>query len=403
MVEYVFLINKIPMKTTTLLSIGLILMVSFAISCKKDNDATSIGYSYTKPLVFDDGLECESLEIVGMETGPIKDMMNYLNSNSSHTIHNILIIKNNKLVFEEYFKGYKLLYSAPDLNGELMDYTRTTDHPMQSISKSVTSVIFGIAVKEGYITDLNKKIMDYFPEYADVLTGEKANVTLQHLLTMTSGIAWDESTYPIGDSRNDISQLFASTDPIKFILSKPLVSVPGTSFSYNSGSTNVIGAVIEKATGMGFLDFANQELFDPLRSEGGSWSGYTNGQIHASGGLYFKARELCKIGLLFLNDGQWEGSQIITSDWIDKSQYKHVTSTANFFPNSGYGYYWWVTNFTVKGVSHECFFAAGWGDQYMFIIPSLDMIIEFNSGNYNGTSNISPFELMNNYILKAIE
>ncbi|MEI7501304.1 MAG: serine hydrolase [Bacteroidota bacterium] len=390
------------MKTAALLSISLIFMVSFAISCKKDSDTIENGYTYTTPVVYADGLETASLVGVGMNEGPIESMMDYLNSNSSHTIHNILIIKDNKLVFEEYFKGYKLLYSAPDLNGELMDYTRTTDHPMQSISKSVTSIIFGIAVKEGYISDLNKNIIDYFPEYSDVLTGEKANVTIHHLLTMTSGIAWDESTYPIGDSRNDITQLFASDDPIRFILSKPLVSSPGTTFLYNSGSTNVIGAIIEKATGKGFLDFANQKLFDPLRSEGGAWSGYRNGQIHASGGLYFKARELCKIGLLFLNDGQWEDSQIITPDWIDKSQYKHVPSTANFFPNSGYGYYWWLTNFTVKGVSHKCFFAAGWGDQYMFIIPTLNMIVEFNSGNYNGTSNISPFDLMNNYILKAI-
>jgi CubicO group peptidase (beta-lactamase class C family) len=385
----------------------LVLIVVFILNgltnCDKEDESIINSYEYITPLVYDDGIETASLESVGLDESSLIRMMNYLNSDNSHTIHNILITKNNKLVFEEYFKGYKLDYQAEDLNGVLMDYTRTTDHPMQSVSKSVTSVIFGIAVKEGYITDLNKKIIDYFPEYNDVLTGEKANVTIHHLLTMTSGIAWDESTYPIGDPRNDISQLFASTDPIRFILAKPLLTTPGTTFSYNSGSTNVIGAIIEKATGLGFLDYANQKLFDPLRSEGGAWSGYRNGQIHASGGLYFKARELCKIGLLFLNNGQWEGNQIITTDWIDKSQYNYVTSTANFFPNSGYGYYWWLTNFTVNGVSHKCFFAAGWGDQYMFIIPSLDMIVEFNSGNYQGTSRISPFDLMNSYILKAID
>ncbi|RPH34191.1 MAG: class C beta-lactamase-related serine hydrolase [Bacteroidales bacterium] len=390
------------MKKSFLLSACLILMISLAISCKKD-DATSNGYSYAKPAVFEDGLETASLESVGMKTTPIVSMMNYLNSNSSHTIHNILIIKDKKLVFEEYFIGYKLSYSSPDLNGELINYSRTFDHPMQSISKSVTSVIFGIAVKNGYFPDLNKKIIDYFPEYADVLTGEKANITIHHLLTMTSGIAWDESTYPIGDTRNDITQLFASEDPMRFILSKPLLTSPGATFSYNSGSTNVVGAIIEKATGMGFLNFANQYLFDPLQSEGGAWSGYSNGQIHASGGLYFKARELCKIGLLFLNEGMWEDQQVITPEWITKSQERHVSSTVNFFPNSGYGYYWWLTEFSVNGITQECFFAAGWGDQYMFIIPGLDLIIEFNSGNYNGTSNISPFDLVNNYILRSIE
>lgn len=376
------------------------MLLGILAGCKKDDIQNSYTYSVSQQLV--DGLKTASVADVGMETGPVVEMMNYLNSNSSHTIHNILIIKNNKLVFEEYFEGYKLDYDAPNLNGELMEYSRTTDHPMQSVSKSVTSVLFGIAVKEGYFPDLNKKIIDYFPEYADILTGEKANITIHHLLTMTCGLAWDESKYSISDSRNDIAQLFASEDPMRFILSKPLLSTPGTNFSYNSRATNVIGAIIEKATGMGFLDYANQKLFEPLRSEGGAWGAYSNGQIHASGGLKFKARELTKIGLLFLNDGIWEGNQTITPDWINTSQYEHVASTQNFIPNTSYGYYWWLTNFNLNGTSYKCFFAAGWGDQYMFIIPDLNMIIEFNGGNYLNSSTVSPFDLVNDYILKAI-
>jgi len=385
------------------LVLTVVIILSGLTNCDKENESTINSYEYMPPLSYDDGIETSSLASEGIEIDPIVDMMNYLNSNNSHTIHNILITKNNKLVFEEYFEGYKLDYNAEDLNGVLMDYTRTTDHPMQSVSKSVTSVIIHFAVKEGYFPDLNKKIIDYFPEYSDILTGEKANVTIHHLLTMTSGIAWDETILPIGSTQSDFTQLFASDDPIKFILSKPILTTPGTTFSYSSGSTNVIGAIIEKATGVGFLDYANQKLFDPLRSEGGAWSAYSNGQIHASGGLYFKARELTKIGLLFLNDGMWEGNQIITSDWINASQYEHVTSTENFIPNTSYGYYWWLTNFIVNGTSYKCFFAAGWGDQHMFIIPNLNMIVEFNSGNYQGISGISPLDLMNNYILKAIE
>jgi CubicO group peptidase (beta-lactamase class C family) len=190
---------------------------------------------------------------------------------------------------------------------------------------------------------------------------------------------------------------------MRFILSKPLLTAPGTHFSYNSGATNVIGVIIEKATGMRFLNYANQTLFDPLHAEGGAWSAYSNGQFHASGGLKFKARELTKIGLLFLNNGMWEGNQIITSDWINTSQYLHVASTENFIPNTSYGYYWWITNFIVNETSYKCFFAAGWGDQYMFIIPDLDMIIEFNSGNYLGNSSIQPFDLLYDYILKALK
>lgn len=380
-----------------------VLLLSIFTECNKESDNNKNGYTYSPPLKFEDGLEVARLDNVGLETGPIIDMMNYLNSSSGHTIHNILIIKDNKLVFEEYFKGYALAFSAPGYNGAMMEYTKSTDHYMASVSKSVTSVILGIAVKDGYLPDLNKKIVDYLPEYANVLTGEKANITIHHLLTMTSGLAFDESTYPYGDSRNEVTQMLSLDDPIGFILSKQLTTTPGTQFHYSSGSGIILAAIIEKVTGMKFLDYANANLFDPLRSEGGAWSAMHSGLMFASGGLYFKARELSKIGLLFLNGGQWEGQQIITEDWINTSQAAHVATTANFFPNTSYGYQWWITNLTIKGASHKCFFAAGWGDQYMFIIPDLEMIIEFNGGNYAGTSRISPFNLVNNYILRAVK
>lgn len=387
----------------TISNIISILIIVCIFSCKKEDIILEHNYSYTQPLVFNDGLETGTLSSLGLDSVPIIKMMDYLNSNPSHVIHNILILKNNKLVFEEYFKGYKLDYTAPDLNGEMMDYSRTTDHPMHSVSKSVTSVIIGIAVKDGYITDLNKKIIDYFPEYANFLTGNKANITIHHLLTMTCGLAFDEQTYPYTDLRNEFRQAMDIDDPIQFILSKPMVSEPGTQFHYSSGSGLVLAAILEKVTGKKFLDYANENLFDPLRSEGGVWTSSHSGLTLASSGLYFKARELTKIGLLFLNNGRWEGNEIITPEWIELSQQEYINTNNAFFQNSSYGYQWWNTHFTVNGLSHKCFFAAGWGDQFMFIIPSLDMIIEFNSGNYDGTSRISPFDLLSNYILKAIK
>jgi len=353
-------------------------------------------------LVFNDGLETGTLSSVGLDSVPIIKMMDYLNSNSWHTIHNILILKNNKLVFEEYFKGYKLNYTAPNLNGELIDYSRTTDHPMHSVSKSVTSVIFGIAVKNGYITDLNKKIIDYFPEYADLLTGNKANITIHHLLTMTCGLAFDEWTYPYTDTRNEFRQAMDIDDPIQFILSKPMVSDPGTQFHYSSGSGLVLAAILEKVTGKKFLDYANENLFDPLRSEGGGWTSSHSGLTLASSGLYFKARELTKIGLLFLNNGQWEGKQIITPEWIELSQQGYINTINLFYQNSTYGYQWWITSFTINGVSRKCFFAVGWGNQFMYIIPDLNMIIEFNCGNYADLTRTLPIDMVNDYIIKAI-
>lgn len=380
-----------------------ILLIGCIFSCKKENVIIEHSYRYTTPLVFNDGLETGTLSSVGLDSVPIIKMMDYLNSDSSHTIHNILILKNSKLVFEEYFKGYKINYTAANLNGELMDYSRTTDHPMHSVSKSVTSVIFGIAVKNGYITNLNKKIIDYFPEYADLLTGDKANITIHHLLTMTCGLAFDEQAYPYSDARNELRQAMNIDDPIRYILSKPVVSVPGTQFHYSSGSGLVLAAILEKVTGKKFLDYANEKLFDPLRSEGGVWTSSHSGLTLASSGLYFRARELTKIGLLFLNNGQWEGKQIITPEWIELSQQEFINTNNAFYLNSSYGYQWWITGFTVNGVSHKCFFAVGWGNQFMYIIPDLNMIIEFNCGNYEDLSRTPPIDLVNDYILRAIK
>lgn len=384
-------------------SLFLVLIVIFLVGCSKKSDSVYFIYNYSEPITYTDGIETGSLAEVGMDVLPLSAMMDYINSVDQHRIHNILILKNNKLVFEEYFSGYKLDYDVPNLDGELITYNRTFDHPMMSVSKSVTSVIIGIAVKEGYITDLNKKIIDYFPEYADILTGEKANITIHHLLSMTCGLPLDESTYSYADTRNELRQVMLMDDPIRYILSRPLISSPGTRFYYSSGTGIVLSAIIEKLTGMRFLDYANSKLFDPLRSEGGVWSAIHNGLTFASGGLYFKARELTKIGILFLNNGQFEGNEIITPDWIRLSQQEFIGTNNAFFQNSTYGYQWWNTHFTVNGISQKCFFAAGWGGQYMFIIPGLDMIIEINSGNYFGTSRVSPFDLVKNYILKAIQ
>jgi len=377
--------------------------VILIVGCSKKGDSINYEYIYSKPIAYSDGIEVSSLESEGMKESSIRGMMDYINSVDQHRIHNILILKNSKLVFEEYFEGYALNMNVPSFDGALMQYDKNTDHFMASVSKSVTSVIFGIAVKDGYITDLDNKVIDYFPQFTDVLTGDKANITIRHLLTMTCGLAFDESSYLYGDPRNELTQVIAMDDPLNFIFSKPLLTSPGTQFHYSSACGIVLSAILEEATGMSFLDYANENLFDPLQSEGGSWSAMHSGLFLASGGLYFKARELSKIGLLFLNEGQWEGTQIITEDWIQSSQEEHISTGGGIFPNTSYGYQWWNTHVNVNGTSHSCFFAAGWGDQYMFIIPGLELIVEFNAGNYVRSATISPFYLLENYILEAIK
>jgi len=328
--------------------------------------------------------------------------MDYINSVDQHRIHNILIFRKNKLVFEEYFQGYALSFTAAELNGPIMQYTRETDHYLASVTKSVTSVITGVAINRGLIKDLNKKIIDYFPEYRSIMTGEKANITVEHLLTMRVGLEYDENTYPYTDPRSDTYKMIRSSDPIEYVLSKPIVTSPGTQFHYNTGSTNILAAIIEKESGMRFFDYANEYFFDAMNIQGGKWTMLGKGLPMASGGLYLRARELSKIGLLFLNNGMWQGKQYISADWIARSQYAYIASTG-YLPNTSYGYQWWIQNFTIDGTVHRCFFAAGWGGQYLFIIPDLELIVEFNCGIFTDTAKIFPIDLMEDFILKAVK
>ena len=246
-------------KTRSIIKIILQALFICFISCtKEDTPEYDIVYTYNEPLQTNDGWEVASLSSVGMDETPIAQFMNELLNNIEHKIHGILVIKDGKLVFEEYFPGYAFYH------GPLTDFNHETKHNLASVTKSFTSALIGLAIDHGFIQDADEKVFSFFPEYADLNVGEKDKITIEHLLTMSSGLEWDESTYPYSHPGNDIYQLFHKDDPIRYILNKPIVSEPGTQFLYSSGSTNVLGEIIRKATGQRADDFANEYLFSPL-------------------------------------------------------------------------------------------------------------------------------------------
>lgn len=378
----------------------LILIVPLVESCNRDSTPD---YRYSQPEQVNDGWDTGTLDQVNIDKGEIADMMDYINDRPGHNIHSILIFKDQLLVFEEYFEGYLYSSNPPGSDGDYIQYDRLTDHYLASISKTITSIIFGAAVKEGFIDNTDIKLIDIFPEYEDILTGSKAEITVKQLLTMSSGLSWDESTTSYGDPSNDVTALFSSDDPLAYILGRPLQYAPGSEFLYNSGGTNVLGAVIEKFTGMSLLDFGNSYLFDPLNIEGGLWQRLPSGYFFASGGLFLRPRELAKTGYLFLNKGYWGDHQVVTEDWISGSVARHIDTEGRTLPMAdNYGYQWWIMDFNANGQVYNTFFAAGWGDQYMFVFPEQEMIILFNCGNYLSYGNISPFNLVEDYILDAL-
>ncbi len=346
-------------------------------------------YQYTVPEQTDDGWETASVEDAGLTLQPLVDMVEYVNATSGHQIHNILIFKDNKLVFEEYFRALQYHTSPPGNGTGTVSYNKNMLHYLASGSKSVTSVLFGIAIYKGFIDgDVDKKILEYYPNYSSTLIGDKANISVKHLLTMTSGLDFDENSYPYNDLRNDVARLFQESDPIKFVLSKNMHAAPGTVFHYNSGITNVLGDIIRIKTNSTLLSFARENLFVPLGITQYNWQRIHGQYYFASGGLSLRPRDMAKIGSLFINGGQWNGTQMISQEWVEASTQSYITPNINL--TNGYGYQWWVED--------DLFMSAGLGGQYMVVSPSLNIIVVFNCGYFDKPEVLSPFELINNYI-----
>jgi len=362
-------------------------------------DGLRKGYVYEIPELADEGWEVASVDGTVLNKTELEEMIDFIVSVEDHNIHSILIICDGRLVFEKYFEGYLYSNNPPGSNGDYIQYDRETDHYLASVTKSVTSVLMGIAVDEGYIDSVGIPLKNIFPEYSDILTGAKEGITLGHLLTMSSGLSWDEWSSSFTSPANDIYNLFHAEDPIAAILSNEMIALPGAEFHYNSGGTNILGAAIERESGFRLIDFANLYLFDPLEVKGGLWEQMGGGYLFASGGLYLRPRELAKIGYLFLNEGYWKEKKILSEAWISMST-SPLIETDNLIPQSdAYGYQWWTMDFNVNEKTYNCFFAAGWGDQYMFVFPGQKMIVVINSGNFQNFGGVSPFELVEDYIL----
>ena len=288
-------------------------------------------------------------------------------------IHSLLIIRHGYLVTEVYFPPYQ-----PDMR-----------HPVFSTTKSVTSALVGKALQEGYIKSLQQKILDFFPDIARDVTDQKLkDITLEHLLTMSAG--YNTNTLP------NLVGKDASFDTIRQILTYDSVLLPpGTSFFYDPGLPHLLSAVVQKSTGMTLQAYAEQKLFGPLGITDFTWDSDPQGITNGSTGLTLRPRDLAKLGYLFLHQGEWNGTQVLPKDWVATSTAKHIETKdlMNAAEDDGYGYLWWIDAF--GGYS-----AHGFGGQYTFVIPPLDMVIVFTGGLPDSQFPV-PNQLVKAYLLPA--
>ncbi len=307
-------------------------------------------------------------------------MEDSIKSGSYPNIHSVLILKNQKLVYEAYFKGHDELWG--DSLG-VVQHHKDSLHDVRSVSKSIVATCVGIALKQGKIDSLSQSIFDFYPEYVKYKIGLRSQITIEHLLTMTTGMEWNENV-PYTDPRNSEIQMTSSEDPIEFVLSRPLLSNPGEKWEYNGGTTQLLASIIERATGKNIHEYAKENLFTPLGITGSEWTQFPGLDLPAAAsGLRLKSRDLMKFGMLYANQGQWNGKQLLSKSWVKNAFQPHIWFGRN--NNVGYGYQFWIfkANTISSGHDHLIPAAVGNGGQRIYIDSDTGLIVVITAGNYN--------------------
>ena len=321
-------------------------------------------------------------------------------------VDHFLVIRHGKIAVDYHYDwDYKKIAKSHDTTRHQYNYDHPDWHPyyqysdlhsLQSVSKTVTSLLLGIAMDEGLMIPLDSAVFPLFNSYAiDWSDTLKRSITLRDLLTMQSGIAWDESSSYADDAGNDCIIMELSDDWIQYVLSRPMDTVPGTKFVYNSGVSVLIGKIVRIATGKGVDQWAEEKLFGPLGITDYYWKKTPKGEIDTEGGLYLKPHDLAKLGYMVLHNGQWEGHQIVSAEWINQS----VQPWVRFNDGVGYGYQWWIG---LNGDETLSYNMRGYGGQFVTIAPKFDVVLVFNGWNIHEDTKKRADQIFEERILPAI-
>jgi len=303
----------------------------------------------------------------GMDAALLQQMLDAIDEQNLN-IDSVVVVHNGYIVTEKYYRPYK------------QDYL----HDVYSITKSVVSALIGIAIREGYINSVDDLVLDFYPERTfendDAL---KRSITLEHLLTMSSGLEWDWD------------EMVSTRDWVQYVLDQPMYSEPGTEFYYSSGNAHVLSAIIQEASGLNACDFAQLYLFDPLGISDIRWNTDLDGIPKGGWGMAMKPRDMAKLGYLYLNQGVWDGRQVIPAEWIKASTERHIQVPEPLEPWDLYmGYLWWL---------HEDgpYAAHGTKGQFIYVIPESDLVVVF-TGNITDAKYAQPQLLIRDYVIPAV-
>jgi CubicO group peptidase (beta-lactamase class C family) len=306
--------------------------------------------------------------------------------------HGVVVVRNGAIVYEQYFTG-------DDQRGSawigIAPHDANTLHNMESITKSVVGLLVGIAFDRGLLKNLDAPIFSFFPEYSDLRTPEKDQITLRHLLSMTSGLDWPERAIPSTDPGNILRHGYVSPDPYRFVLERSVEASPGTAWNYNGGGVWLLGHLLRKVAGQPLDGFAKEALFEPLGIEEWEWATFPNGDPGTSGSLHLRPRDLAKLGQLVLDGGVWQGRQIVSADWIKQMTARQSPSRFSFGSWRSYGYLWWQGQSSIDNHDIDWVGAVGRGGQRLYVVPTLRLVVAVTAGLYLESKGGAPSPLEN--------
>lgn len=317
------------------------------------DDMGNFHYEYNVPQKETPGIAVASIDTMTISRNILSEMVDAMATGQYGKIHSFLLIKNNRLVSEHYFYGFR----------------KDVLHPLESATKSITSLLTGILYDQGKLTGLNSTVTDFFRASAGINAADMSRIRIKHLLTMCSGVASDQQALLFSENR------------LHYLLRCRLAESPGRRFDYQNWNTEMLGALIKEISGYSADYFAGQFLFTPLQIKQYDWNIFkNNGYPLCGGALRLRPRDMARIGLLVLNKGLWRGRRVISEKWINESTNGQIETGRT---GERYGYQWWISEIQSGQRKFQLIWANGLGSQFIFIFPELQMVMVTTGGNWN--------------------
>lgn len=353
-------------------------------------------YVYEPPEDIQDGWPISKLEDQQMDADRITDMVDRMVQGELQGFDAIAIARRGDLLLVERFAR------ELDQFDQWIGNRDPERHVLHSASKSFTSGLIGIALDQGYFGGTEVPFLQLF-DYADYdnYDGRKGNITLEDVLTMRLGIEWDEWSEPYTSNANDLVALNSQNqDWTKALLDLPMATHPGTTYAYNTAATNALCDALGEVSGMTTDAFSRQFLFEPLQMNNARWDNTPTGHCVGGSGLFLTARDMAKFGQVYLDDGQWNGQQIISAEWVRRSIEPALPFSGEYI--DAYGYQWWMGEFREGSRRYPFYFANGYGGQNLVVIEELELVVAIFAQNYENGLHWLPMQVIEQDIIPSV-